>query len=404
MRWEENLKEWIRKNALLFGYLALAALGLFLRYSYLPMLSADVEFINTVWFEGIKSGGMSAVLDPQLQFNYTPMHLYLWMLAAQLLGSLDTVLALKIVCLCSEAVLLVGCFLIIRRLTANRLHRLMGFGALMLNPVLLWNAAGWGQMDVTFASMSILAVWLLMNEKPQWGLAALGVALAFKMQAAFILPLFMYAWFQSPKKFSIFWFLLVPGIWIASGIPMVLVGASPLYAVQTYFGQTGLYSEVTYNYPNIYAIMGQAIGQKSMVDGMISRTGLAMAIALFGGLAVWMLQRRIVLKDKPLIVLLGAWCVLIAVFFLPRMHERYAIVGELLLLCWAVWLARPRGAVYVVLSVLPILSAYSQYLLQKPFFSLQLGGAMNLLLVAALTWELVQALRAQPAVKTPVSC
>lgn len=403
MRWEENLKEWIRKNALLFGYLALAVLGLFLRYSYLPMLSADVEFINTVWFEGIKSRGMSAVLDPQLQFNYTPMHLYLWMLAARLFGSLDTVLALKIVCLCSEAILLVCCFGVICCLTANRLRRFMGFGALMLNPVLLLNAAGWGQMDVTFAGMSILAVWLLMNEKPQWGLAALGVALAFKMQAAFILPLFMYAWFQSQKKFSIFWFLLVPGIWIASGIPMVLVGASPLYAVQTYFGQTGLYSEVTYNYPNIYAIMGQAIGQKSMVDGMISRTGLAMAIALFGGLAVWMLQRCIVLQNKPLIVLLGAWCVLIAVFFLPRMHERYAIVGELLLLCWAVWLAKPRGAVYIVLSVLPILSAYAQYLLQKPFFSLQLGGAMNLLLVAVLTWELVQALRAQPTVKTPVS-
>ena len=395
MRWEEALKEWIRKNAILFGYLALGALGLFLRYSYLPMLSADVEFINSVWFEGIKAGGMKAVLDPQLRFNYTPMHLYLWMLAAKLLGTLDTVPALKIVCLCTESVLLTGCFLIICRLTRSRMRRFAGFGALALNPVLLWNVAGWGQMDATFAALSIFAVWLLMNEKPEWGLAALGVALSFKMQAAFILPLFMYAWFQSPRKFSIFWFLLVPGILIASGIPMTLVGASPLYAVQTYFDQAGLYSEVTYNYPNIYAIMGEAIGQKSMVDGMISRTGMAMAIALFGGLAVYMMHRQFILKDKSLLVLLGAWCVIIAVFFLPRMHERYAIVGELLLLCWAVWLSKPRGVIYVVLSVLPILSAYSEYLLRKPFFSLQFGGMINLILVAALTWELAHALRMQ---------
>ena len=400
MQWEEKLKEWIRKNALFFGYLATAALGLFLRYSYLPMLSADLEFINTNWFNAIKEQGLAAVLDPQLQFNYTPLHLYLWMLAARLLGSLDTTIALKIVCLCWEAVLIAGCFLIICRLTQSRMKRLTGFGALAINPILLWNAAGWGQMDVTFGGMCILAVLLLMDEKPQWSLAALGVAFAFKMQAAFILPLFMYAWFQSPKKFSIFWFLLVPGIWIASGIPMALVGASPLYAVETYFAQTGLYSKVTYNYPNLYAIMGEAIGQKSMVDGMISRTGLAMAIVVFGVLAVWMMHWRIVLKDKSLLVLLGAWCVIVAVFLLPRMHERYAIVGELLLVCWAIWLARPRGAVYVILSVLPIMSAYSEYLLRKPFFSLQLGGMMNLILVCALTWELVQALRAQPTLQT----
>ena len=142
--------------------------------------------------------------------------------------------------------------------------------------------------------------------------------------------------------------------------------------------------------------MGEAVGQNTMVDGMISRTGMAMLIALLGGLAVWMMTRRISLEGKSFIVLLGAWCVITCVFFLPRMHERYAIVGELLLLCWAIALARPRGWIYLVWSVIPVLSAYAEYLLRKPFFPLQVGGAMNLLLVAALTWELVQSLKAQP--------
>lgn len=396
MKWEQTLKEWIRKNALLFGYIAVAVLGLFLRYSYLPMLSADLEFMNSSWFEAIKAGGMGAVLDPQLQYTYSPLHLYVWTLAAKLFSSFNTQMVLKMVSFGMEAILLAACFLIILRLTKHSLYRFIGFAMLCLNPVLLWNVAGWGQTDAGFAGMCLLAVLLLMDEKPQWGLAALGVALAWKLQAIFILPLFMYAWFQHPKKFSLLWFLLVPAIWVGSGIPMVLVGASPLYAMEIYFGQTGMYAEITYNAPNLYAIMGEAVGRKPMIDGMVSRTGMAMLIALLGGMAVWMMHRRIVLKDKPAIVLLGAWCVMVCVFFLPRMHERYAIVGELLLLCWAVWLAKPRGFIYVVWSVIPVLSAYAEYLLRYPFFPLQLGGVMNLILIAALTWETVQAIRTQP--------
>lgn len=393
MKWEETLKEWIRKNALLFGYLAVALLGVFLRWSYLPMLSADLKWMNASWFAAIKAGGMGSVLDPQLQYTYSPLHLYVWTLAARLFGSFNTHLVLKGVSFAMEAVLIAACFGVILRLTKHSLYRFIGFAMLCLNPVLLWNVAGWGQTDAGFAGMCMLSVLLLMEEKPQWGLAALGVALAWKLQAIFILPLFMYAWFQSPKKFSILWFLLVPAIWVGSGVPMVLVGASPLYAAEIYFGQTGMYTQITYNYPNLYAIMGEAVGQEAMYDGMFSRTGMVMLIALLGGMAVWLMQRRMVLREKSTWVLLGAWCVITCVFFLPRMHERYAIVGELLLLCWAVWLAKPRGMVYVIWSVIPVLSAYAEYLLKEPFFPLQLGGVMNLVLVAALTWETVQALQ-----------
>ena len=142
--------------------------------------------------------------------------------------------------------------------------------------------------------------------------------------------------------------------------------------------------------------MGEAVGRKTMIDGMVSRTGMAMVITLLGGLAVWMMHRRIELKNKPMIVLLSAWCVLVCVFFLPRMHERYAIVGEILLVCWAVWSFKPRAFLYVVLSTLPTLSSYAEVLMRHPFFSLQLGGVINLVVILLLTWELVETLRRQP--------
>ena len=298
MKWEEHLKTWIRKNIFFFGYIAVALLGIFLRYSYIPMLSADMEFLNSAWFDAIKEGGMGAVLNPKLQYNYSPLHLYIWTLAANLLGSFDTVIALKLVSLMMETVLLLACYGIITHLTQNHLKRFLGFCVLAVNPVLLWNAAGWGQTDTGFAGMCVLAVLFLLNEKPVLGLSALGIALAFKLQAIFILPLFMYAWFQGPKKFSVFWFFLVPAIWVCSGIPMMSTGASPLYAVQVYLGQTGIYNKITFNYPNLYALMSDAVGRKPMLDGMISRTGTAMLIVLLGSLAVWMLYKNVSLKEK----------------------------------------------------------------------------------------------------------
>ncbi|MBO5501511.1 MAG: hypothetical protein J6A48_05760, partial [Clostridia bacterium] len=205
--------------------------------------------------------------------------------------------------------------------------------------------------------------------------------------------LFMMAYFCGRKRFSVLWFLLVPGILVVSGIPMVLVGESPLFAVNIYLGQTDLYSKITYNYPNLYAMMGDALNVDQMTLGMYSRVGLVLCVAALGSVAAYMMVKRKQLSH-PSMVLLGAWCVLCCVFFLPRMHERYGIVGEVLLLCWAVWLKKPRALAYALLSLVPILSAYAQYLFQVPFFSLQLGGAMNLVLVCLISWEVVLSLRA----------
>ncbi|MEG2481071.1 MAG: glycosyltransferase 87 family protein [Clostridia bacterium] len=395
MKWEGKLRAWLMEHVLWFGAAAVLLLGLFLRYTYLPLLVADVEFLNAPWFDAIKAGGMAAALEPSLQYNYSPLHLYLWTLATLL--PWDTYTVLKLVSIAMEMLLCAACVVLLRTLLPKQNKKLgsfVGFTLLWLNPVLLWNAAGWGQTDASFALFCVLALWLLLKEKPAWALAALGVALAWKLQAIFLLPLFVMAYFCGKKRFSALWFLLVPGILVLSGVPMMLIGESPLFAVQVYLGQTDLYSQITYNYPNIYALMGEAIGNKTMILGMFSRTGMALCIAALGGMAVWLITKKVTLQSRAT-VLLGAWCVLCCVFFLPRMHERYGIVGELLLLCWAVCLWKPRGFAYVLLGMLPVLSAYAEYMFRHPFFPLQWGAVLNLILLGLLTWEVLREVRVE---------
>ena len=404
MKWEENLRGWLIRHALGLGYAAVALLGLFIRYSYLPLLAADLEFMNSSWFEAIKAGGMAGVLDPALQYTYSPFHLYVWTLAAKLFGGFNTYTVLKAVSIIMELLLCAACFLLIRAIlpeARKRLGSFIGFTLIWLNPVLIWNAAGWGQTDASFAMLCVLAVLLLIRDKPVWALTSLGLALAWKLQAILLLPLFLVAYFCGKKRFSALWFLLVPGILVASGVPMMLIGQSPLFAVHIYAGQTELYSQITYNCPNLFALMGDAIGNKQMINGMFSRTGMVLCIAALGGMAVWMMVKRVRLTDR-MAVLMGAWCVLCCVFFLPRMHERYGIVGEVLLLCWAVAVGKPRGFAYVLLGLLPTMSAYAEYMFRNPFFPLQLGGAMNMALLGLLTWELLRETRGTEAIQAGV--
>lgn len=397
MKWEERLRGWLSRNILWLGFGAVALLGLYLRYAYLPNLAADLEFMNSSWYEAIQRGGMAAALDPELQYTYSPLHLYLWALAAKLLGGLDTHTALKLVSLLAEALTAPVFLMLLSRLLPREQKKpglFIGFALFWLSPVMLWNVAGWGQTDILYALFSLLSVWLLLRDRPEWGLAALGVALAWKLQAVFLLPLYIIAYFCGQKRFSLLWFLAVPGVLVLSGLPMALIGESPLFAVNVYLGQTSLYQEITYNCPNLFALMGDALNNSQAVLGLFSRTGMALCVAALGVMAVRLIGGRATLNARAT-VLLGAWCVLCCVFLLPRMHERYGLVGEMLLWCWAAAEGKPRGYLYALAAMAATLSAYAQYMFRYPFFSLQLGGLINLAVLCCLTWEVVKA--CQPA-------
>lgn len=391
MHWEQRVQGNLQKNVLWWAFAAICLLGLFIRYSFLPLKVADMEFMNMGWYGAIKSGGMANALAPQYQWTYSPLHLYLWTLAAKLLPGADDMMVLKGVSLLMEAGLMVACGLLAWAVLPQKQRPLGMFATLSLlwlSPILLLNVAGWGQTDASYVALSVLSLWLLIRNRPGWAMVSFGFALAFKLQALFLLPVLMVAYFCSEKKFSVTWFLLIPAVWIATGIPMALVGQSPFYAVSVYFQQTDLYAKATFNCPNAFALLGDALSGKQMIQGMWQRYGLVLAVAALGAMAVWLIRGRKVLTGRTL-MLLGAWSVLVCIFFLPRMHERYGLAGEVLLVIWAVVLWKPRGFAYAVLGMLPTVSAYCKYMFRYPVFSLQLGAAFNLVLLMLLTWELV---------------
>lgn len=403
MQWEQRFRRHIQTRVLWYAAAAVFLLGVFIRYSSLPQLVADLKYMNMSWYAAMQEGGMAAVLAPDLQWTYSPLHLYLWSLAAFLFPNANNMLVLKLVSIGMEVALVASaCLLLWFVLPEKRrgLGLFTGFALLWLHPVLILNASAWGQTDASYAALSVLSLWLLLKDKPAWSMVSFGFALAFKLQAIFLLPVLFIAYFCREKKFSLLWLLLIPAVWVATGVPMALLGESPLYAVTVYLGQTSLYSEPTYNYPNFYALIGDALTNKQLVQGLWQRLGLVFAVGSLGGMATWLMVKRKALTNRT-ILLLGAWCVLACTFFLPRMHERYGMVSEVLLVLWAVTLWKPRAFVWVLIGLMPTVSAYCKYMYAQTIFSLQFGGVLNLILLLVLTWEMIGEVNACPVLAEP---
>lgn len=386
MKWEARMIGGIEKKILWWAVGASALLGVFIRYSFLPLVVADMEFMVGNWYNIAGSSGLAAVAR---ESTYSPLYLYVLTWVAK--SGLSNVMGIKLITLVCECLLFLAASLTVYLVAPSakkKLYTAITFMLLCFHPLLILNGAGWGQSDICFVAFSILAVWLLLQNKSIWAMVSLGVALAIKLQAVFILPAFIIYYFCE-KKFSIWQFFIIPAIWILSGVPMAFVGESPLYAVTAYLNQTEEYIKPTFNYPNLYALLGDALGNKQMIHGMFSRYGMVLAIGSMGGMLAWLLAKKARIGNRAML-LLCSWCVLCAVFFMPRMHERYGIVGEVLLLCWAVSKGRPRGFAYLLLGLLPIASAYAEYMFRYPFFPLQIGGFLNLILMGVLTWELLR--------------
>ncbi|MEG0742602.1 MAG: hypothetical protein RR521_10235 [Clostridia bacterium] len=384
MKWEASLHDGLRKQILWVGVAMAALLGALARYAFIPFEIAD-NVLYQNWYRAAVENGLAAIAETS---DYNALYLYLVTLVAKL--GLAPMLAVKLIALGMEGLLIGSLCLLVHEIAPaakKQLCTALCFILCCLNPAFMLNAAAWGQPDAGYVGLSVLSIWALTRGRSKTAMVFLGLALCLKLQALFLIPAY-FIYYLLTKKIRLWEFFLIPALLLLSGLPMALVGKSPFFAVTCYFTQMHGFTALTMNMPNLYAILCNAKEPfQAAVEDFATLYGMALTAAALGGLLVWLVRGGARLNASAS-VLLGAWCVLCCGFFLPRMHERYAMVGEVLLLCWAICECKPRGFAYLLLGLLPTLSAYMTYLFHMPLFPLGMGGLMNLLLLCALTREL----------------
>ena len=339
-------------------------LALFLRAVFLSHATLDYQNFLSHWVEHFRQGGFAALKDPVGNYNVP----YLYMLAFLPALPFSDLYGIKLFSILFDVLLAWGGLRLVKCLTADKRAPLLAFSVLLLLPTVILNGACWGQCDSVWASLCVLALASALENRPWRSLALLGLAFAFKLQAIFILPLWLALWLGGRVKFKhLFAF---PAAFGLSMVPALLAGKPIKDILGVYIGQTADsvgWGTLNYNSPSFFSLIPYGTEFRPLT----AKFAIVLAFLFMTAVLALLLWRRKSLTNAAY-VLAGAALSLGVPFFLPYMHERYFFLGGVLLAIFSC--ACPKHAPAAVAAELASLGGYHAYLIGRYFLFLTLFG------------------------------
>lgn len=317
--------------------------------------------------------------------NYNPPYLILLYLLTFLPG--PAIVKIKLLSVIFDILMGLFGYLIVKELS-NRKYTYLSWLVILFLPTVILNGSVWAQCDSIYTTFVLLSLYLLLKEKYSLSFLSLGIAFSFKLQFIFILPLFIILYFVN-KKFKIWNFLLIPLGNIIMCTPVLLMGMPLINCFTTYLDQTTNYSVyLTRNLANIFTILPN---EKIIGYIFFIITGL-----IFLGLLIYFIKRKkeITKEEMVSISLLG---ILIAVYFLPFMHERYMFMADIISVIWY-FIYRKKIYIPIIIN-LTSLAGYSVYLFGMDYIPLWVFSLLMLIAIIALLLDIINIKIPYPFIK-----
>jgi len=298
------------------------ALALALRLALLDFKSLDYYASLKPWYNAIKGGGFAVFATAFSTYN--PPYLYLLYLVARFLPDAQAVVAVKLPSLLSDFV----CAALVGLIVASKPGRTRSMPylaalAVLFAPSIVLNSAFWGQADSLFAAGVLACIVMLIRERPGWAMIAFGIALALKLQAIFLAPVLLALLMR--RRIPWRTLLYIPLVLVLAILPAWLAGRPLGDLLQVYAYQASQFEFITMNAPTVYALVPQSKRVFNLLYGPAVVMGGAIAFLWF----ILLLRSRRPLRG-PLLVRVALVAMLVVPLFLPKMHERYFYVADLL--------------------------------------------------------------------------
>lgn len=328
--------------------LCLFYFGFMIRWKLMPIESADYYGFLEDWMRQIREGGGFRSLDHQIS-NYTSPYMYIMCLISYI--SKNDLYALKMVSIIFDYGAAFAVFLILYRLTGKLRRSVLGMAAILLSPTVILDSSYWCQCDIIYTTFILYALYRFLKDDSRGCMIFLGIAFAFKQQTLFIVPFFLIMWLKA-KTIRLRDFVWLPVIYALSAVPAWLAGRDLKELLLIYFDQSGTYPWGTLEYPNIYALLGEAMPDLRHA-AQVSGAGIFMTIILLGCLAYFLYTRRVRITEE-MTVTLALFTVALVVFGLPHMHDRYGFLIDLLAVVYGILNTKklPVMCGYFVVSIL----------------------------------------------------
>lgn len=379
------------------GLVALFALALAARLALAPVIAfhGDLRLFQE-WTTRLADVGTHRFYAPGELQDYPPGYLYvLWLLGK--ISPVASYVLLKVPAMLADLGLAWVVGTLAARLAPPRVcERLPVRGlvaaAVLFNPAVLLLSAGWGQVDSVPTLLVACSLLLLLTgsrslRRDVGSFLALAAAVAVKPQAAFVLPVLLYALYRRHLHGRRGWDLadgaLAIGVVGAPGLVLLALsglpfGLDPVVLLRFYHRSASVYPVTSANAFNLWGAIGFWRSDTKLAIAGIP--AVYVGTAAFAAGVGYVLRRVHRALDRGanearMLLVASAVTSLLAFTLLTRMHERYLFLA---LVCLApLAFARALRVAYAALSALFVVNLWYPF----EYFNSQWG---------------VQALRLEP--------
>lgn len=383
-KFEKKVLEWIETHILLVCVIGVTLLGLCIRYSLRNALNWDSKGCLLPWYETIReNGGLSGLKEQVGNYNV----LYQFLIALMTYIPINPLYAYKILSCIFDFLLAAGVGYMVYDLSSDGRGKkaVLAYTLVVCSPIVYLNSASWAQCDAIYTFFMIASLIFLFRERFIPAFLLLGLAFAFKLQAVFLLPFFLFYYFVK-KKYTVLYFGLIPVMMFVTGIPALIMGRNIGDILVVYLDQTDYFKVMANNAPSIWALFAGS-GSGECYESM-KYSAIGLTIAVLGCLmAAWVIKRVRMSRANMVFMafLLSYTCVL----FLPAMHERYGYFYEILAII-IVFLEKKTIPLAVSLAGISLVT-YGSFLFDREI-SLSVLAAVNLVVYTAYVFILMRRL------------
>lgn len=318
------------------------------KISLLDYVSDDYDIFLSNWIYSYSQMGWKQGLGTYIQSDYTPPYLYLLLLISRVQDYPPQYLV-KAVSMAFEVLMAYGVMKIASLKVRGGGARLLIFHIASLLPTVVFNGAYWGQCDVIYTSLCLMALYMGLKGRSARSMIFFGVALSFKLQTVFFMPVMLPLWLT--KRIKLRHLPLIPVMYMVMMVPALWGGKSLRHVLTVYMQQADQYNFISMNAPNWYQMLPDLDSKLlyEMFSPMAMMLGFACVMAMCALITVY--RDRLTVDSTVLTCL-----VMIAgiTYFLPKMHERYMFGADVLSLAAAAYLPGRR-------FLLPLCFGFASY-------------------------------------------
>ncbi|MCM1160339.1 MAG: hypothetical protein NC412_03855 [Roseburia sp.] len=337
-------------------FLLFTVSAVMMRYALRNVVAGDYKMFFEPWVATLREagGGIKGLAAEFEYVDYTTPYLFI-LSCISICPFLNTLLLMKIVSVFFDFVAAFAVLAIVYDRKKSLTYGVIGYGIFLMAPTILTNGAMWAQCDIIFTSFILWSVYFLLKDKPVPAMAFYGVAFAFKLQTLFLAPLYVILWMKGKVKLKHFLFL--PLMYFIGIIPSLIAGKSLWELISVYFfqanGAMDIYA-LSHKFPNVYQLIGTDTFLFEYADAGIWLTLGALMLLLYT------FARLEYELDSVMFLRMGMFLTMTVVFFLPHMHERYAILVDVLAIVYVFF--DSKGFYVPIITLLCSFAGYTIYL------------------------------------------